>query len=331
MDSDRKNLSTKVEESVLLSMVKKKYQDLNTQYESKCAENKVLKANIKLIKLNEFEIENAILKEELDKLNSLYKLMVEEKKNATKEFDEFKEQFLIQHARISQLQNQIESLNDENNKLKEEKDDIERYYENYINKQKKLKQTKNLRILIQQKNKEKDQIKKIEELMESEKKLKTLCKKLHEEKDSLKRQYMSRSPQKEKNKNSHIEIENETKTNEKFELYKSLYKESKSKNDKYERYFKDHKVNPEEIINRYNSGILNSQNKVVLYARDSSNNNLKSSTKKTENTKENKKENKLKFKLSNRNTVPNNSKTIDINLISNNNNNYNINEEEDKK
>ena len=153
MDSDRKNLSTKAEESVLLSMVKKKYQDLNTQYESKCAENKVLKANIKLIKLNEFEIENALLKKELDKLNSLYNLMVEEKKNVTKEFDEFKEQFLIQRVLIRQLQNQIESLNDENNKLKEEKDDIERYYENYINKQKKLERTKNLRILNQKKEK----------------------------------------------------------------------------------------------------------------------------------------------------------------------------------
>ena len=69
---------------------------------------------------------------------------------------------------------------------------------------------------------------------------------------------MSRSPQKEKNKNSHIEIENETKTNGKFELYKNLYKEYKSQKDKYERYFKEHKVNPEDIINRYYNGILNS-------------------------------------------------------------------------
>jgi len=87
--------------------------------------------------------------------------------------------------------------------------------------------------------------------MKSEKKLKTLNKKLLGEKDSLKRRYMSRSPQKEKNKNSHIEIENETKTNGKFELYKNLYKEYKSQKDKYERYFKKHKVNPEDIINRY--------------------------------------------------------------------------------
>ena len=101
LDSDRKNLSTKAEESVLLSMVKKKYQDLKAQYESKSAENKVLKANIKLIKLNEFEIENSTLKEELDKLNSLYKSSVEENKNVRKEFDEFKEKFLVQHALIS--------------------------------------------------------------------------------------------------------------------------------------------------------------------------------------------------------------------------------------
>ena len=363
LDSDRKNLSTKAEESVLLSMVKKKYQDLKTQYESKCAENKVLRANIKLIKINEFEIENGTLKEELDKLNSLYKSSVEENKNVRKEFDEFKEKFLVQHALISQLQKQIKSLNDENNKLKDEKENIERDYENNIIKQKKLEQSndklkkRSLRFLIQKKRKENCQIKnfnydkKIEELMKSEKKLKNLCNKLLEDNNSLKRQYMSISPQRDKNNNifvqqskfksiSHIEIESETKTNDKIELYKSLYEENKIKNVLYERYFKDHKVKPEDIIKRDFNGILNSENKVFLLGRYSRNNKddasfsellkdyLKSSIKKTENTKENKKEIKLKLKLSIRNTEPNNIGTIDNNLNSNNNN---INEEEDKK
>jgi len=53
LDSDRKNLSNRAEESVLLSMVKQKYQDLKKKYQSKCAEIKILKANIKLTKLNE--------------------------------------------------------------------------------------------------------------------------------------------------------------------------------------------------------------------------------------------------------------------------------------
>ena len=136
LDSDRKNLSTKAEESVLLSMIKKKYEDLNTKYESKCAENKILKANIKLTKLNEFEIENYTLKEQLNKLNSLYLSSIEDYKNVKKEFDEFKEKFLVQHALISQLQKQCESLNDKNSKLKDEKDSIERDYENNIIKQK---------------------------------------------------------------------------------------------------------------------------------------------------------------------------------------------------
>ena len=363
LDIDRKNLSNKAEESVLLSMVKKKYQDLKEKYQSKCAENKILKANIKLTKLNEFEIENDTLKKELNKLNSLYQLSIEDNKNINKEFDEFKEKFFVQHALISQLQKQCESLNDKNNKLKNEKDNIERDYENNIIKQKKLEQSndklkkRSLRFLIQKKRKENYQIKnnnydkKIEELMKSEKKFKDLYHKLLEDNDSLKRQYMSISPQKEKNKNifvqqskfrsiSHIEIESETKTNDKIELYKSLYEENKIKNVLYERYFKEHKVKPEDIIKRDFNGILNSENKVFLLDRYSRNNKddisysdllknyLKSPSKKTENTNENKKEIKLKLKLNNRNIIPINSKTLDNNLISNSNN---IKEEEDKK
>ena len=360
LDSDRKNLSTKAEESVLLSMVKKKYQDLNTKYQSKCAENKILKANIKLTKLNEFEIENDTLKEQLNKLNSLYLSSIEDYKNVKKEFDEFKEKFLVQHALIKQLQKQCESLNDKNSKLKDEKDSIERDYENNIIKQKKLEQSndklkkRSLRFLTQKKRKENCQIKKsnydkkMEELMKSEKKLKDLCSKLRQDNDSLKRQYMSMSPQKEINKNifvqqskfrsiSHIEIESETKTNDKIELYKSLYEENKIKNVLYERYFKNHKVKPEDIMKGDFNGILNSENKVFLLDRNSRNNKddisfsdllknyLKSSIKKPENTIDNKKEIKLKLKLNNRNIIPNNSKTIEIR------NNNNIKEEEDKK
>ena len=213
---------------------------------------------------------------------------------------------------------------------------------------------RNLRFLTQKKRKENCQIKKsnydkkMEELMKSEKKLKDLCSKLRQDNDSLKRQYMSMSPQKEINKNifvqqskfrsiSHIEIESETKTNNKIELYKSLYEENKLKNVLYERYFKDQKVKPEDIMKGDFNGILNSENKVFLLDRNSRNNKddssfsdllknyLKSSIKKPENTIDNKKEIKLKLKLNNRNIIPNNSKTIEIR------NNNNIKEEEDKK
>lgn len=361
LDSDRKNLSNRAEESVLLSMVKQKYQDLKKKYQNKCAENKILKANIKLTKLNEYEIENDTLKKELNKLNKLYLSSIEDNKSVNKEFDEFKEKFLVQHALISQLQKQCQSLNDKNNKLKNEKDNMEKDYENNINKQKQLEESNNqlkkrsLRFLIQKKRKENCQMKnsnydkKIEELMKSEKKYKDLYYKLREDNDSLRRQYMS--PQKEKDKNifvqqskfrsiSHIEIESETKTNDRFELLKSLYAENKIKNVLYERYFKDHNVKPEEIIKKDFNGILNSENNVFLLDRYSRNNKddisfsellknyLKSSAKNTDNTKVNKKDFKLKLKLNNRNIMPNNCKTIDINSISNNNN---IKEEEDKK
>ena len=344
LDFDRKNLSTKAEESVLLSKVKKKYQDLKTQYESKCAENKVLNANIKLIKLNEFEIENDTLKEELNKLNLLYKLSVEENKNVRKEFDEFKEQFLAQHALISQLQKQIESLNNENSKLKDEKEDIERDYENNIIKQKKLEQSnkRNLRFMIQKNRIE--NYKKFEELIKSEKKLKNKCNKLGEENKSLKEQLNNKSPQKENiiiKGISRLEIESETKTNNEFELCKSLYEESKILNVLYEKYFKDHRVKPEDITKNDFEGILNSENRVFLLPKYSRNNKdddsfsetiinyLKKLAEKMINTNKNRMKIKIKLKNinTNTNTIPNNSRTIDNNLTSNNN----INEEEDKK
>ena len=342
LDFDRKNLSTKAEESVLLSKVKKKYQDLKTQYESKCAENKVLNANIKLIKLNEFEIENDTLKEELNKLNLLYKLSVEENKNVRKEFDEFKEQFLAQHALISQLQKQIESLNNENSKLKDEKEDIERDYENNIIKQKKLEQSnkRSLRFIIQKNRIE--NYKKLEELIKSEKKLKNKCNKLGEENKSLKEQLNNKSPQKENiiiKGISRLEIESETKTNNEFELCKSLYEESKILNVLYEKYFKDHRVKPEDITKNDFEGILNSENRVFLLPKYSRNNKdddsfsetiinyLKKLAEKMTNTNKKRMEIKIKLKNINTNTIPNNSRTIDNNLTSNNN----INEEEDKK
>ena len=138
---------------------------------------------------------------------------------------------------------------------------------------------------------------------------------------------------------SRLEIESETKTNNEFELCKSLYEESKILNVLYEKYFKDHRVKPEDITKNDFEGILNSENRVFLLPKYSRNNKdddsfsetiinyLKKLAEKMINTNKNRMKIKIKLKNINTNTIPNNSRTIDNNLTSNNN----INEEEDKK
>ena len=361
-DPEKKELFDKADMPVLITLLREKYTELEKKYKSKCDDNKILKANINLTKLNEFIIENDTLKKEMSKINLLYKSSIEENKNVNKELNDFKKKFLEQHTIIINLQQQCESLNDKIDKLKNEKDNLEKDYENNINKQKALEQSnsklkkESLRLLIQKKRKENFQNKdfnyekKIEELMKSEKKLKADYCKLRDENRALKRQYMSPQKEKEKNKNtyvqqsrfksiSHIEIEGESKTNDKIELYKSLIKENKIKNALYERYFKENNVKPEDIIKKDFNGIINSENNVFVFNRNSRNdkddipfsellkNYLISSTRRTY-TMNGRKEIKLKLKLKNLDAMQNNSRTIEIN---NNINNENVKEEEDKK
>ena len=62
----------KAKESALLTMCKDKYNILRNTYEKECEENKILKANIKLTKIKEFQIENDILNKEIRKIRALY-------------------------------------------------------------------------------------------------------------------------------------------------------------------------------------------------------------------------------------------------------------------
>ena len=98
-------------------------------------------------------------------------------------------------------------------------------------------------------------------------------------------------------------------------------------------------MKPEDITKNDFEGILNSENRVFLLPKYSRNNKdddsfsetiinyLKKLAEKMTNTNKKRMEIKIKLKNINTNTIPNNSRTIDNNLTSNNN----INEEEDKK
>ena len=62
----------KAKESSLLSMCRQKYNEVKEQYKKKCEENDVLKMNIKLTKLKEYQIQIETLSKEMEKLRNLY-------------------------------------------------------------------------------------------------------------------------------------------------------------------------------------------------------------------------------------------------------------------
>ena len=61
VDSENERIIGKAEETISISLLKEKYNNLKNELEKQISENKILKANIKLTKIKEFQIENDIL------------------------------------------------------------------------------------------------------------------------------------------------------------------------------------------------------------------------------------------------------------------------------
>ena len=56
-----KDIIDKAKESVLISLFKDRYNELKNKYDNECKQNKILKTNIKITKIKEYQIENDIL------------------------------------------------------------------------------------------------------------------------------------------------------------------------------------------------------------------------------------------------------------------------------
>lgn len=281
----------KAKESALLTMCKDKYNILRNTYEKECEENKILKANIKLTKIKEFQIENDILNKEIRKIRALYdncKKVLRKYKNKVKELKSFKEKFLEQHTIISSYTQKCDLLNAQIETLRQERDLLQKNLDSNIKRQEKLKisnnklKFKNIRFLNQKKAKE-DYNFKNNNYQKTLNKLETDAKefksafyqKLSEFKDlkndyeNLDKKYKllcktSLKPFK-YDDIKHIEKENDFKNIDKIELYKSLYDESQMKLVIYEKYFKDKNIKSEDIIREYGyNGVLNSDNRILL-------------------------------------------------------------------
>ena len=289
-DSESIHESTikKAKESALLTMCKNKYNILKNSFEKEIEENKILKANIKITKIKEIQIENDILIKELIKIRAMYlncKKNLKKYKNMAKDLENFKIKFLEQHSIISSYIQKCDIQNQEIINLKEEKDELLRELELNIKKQEKLKQSndklriKNMKYMNQKKLRESL------ELLGSDKngllkykkdafEFKRAFNQKIAEYENLKQSYelnkkrinnydsFSLKPFQYKNMKN-IEQENNYKNIDKIELYKSLYNESEMKNKLYEKYLKGNNINPKDIIKQLGSGELNTGNKLL--------------------------------------------------------------------
>ena len=281
----------KARESTLVSLCKDKYNELKKLYKKKCEENEILKANVKITKIKEFQIQIDILKNEMEKLRSLYLSTLEDNKklyNNTKEFEALKNKFFEQHKIIKNFMEKCDQYNTDLNDLKEQNsflqiklDQSKRQKkelkninlklkisnEKYLN-QKKLRENYILNIndnqkLIDHLKKEKNEYKKLYELKNEE------CNKLIKNNNMQKDEEIKRKNEKDSLKpfdfNKIIILENkkEDKDTNKLSLYKSLLDESRHKIEIYELYLKKNGVDKNQLIRAFGfDGIMNSNTRI---------------------------------------------------------------------
>jgi hypothetical protein len=340
----------KAKESSLITMCKQKFNDLKKQYQKKCQENDVLKANIKLTKLKEFQIQLDIMKKEMEKLKTLYNNSQANYQNSLKEIKEMKDikvEFIQQHSIIGILTKKNKDLSNEINRIQKEN----LLLKNQINKknllQKRLKKS-NLKLKLT--NEKYMNLKKIKDNSfmknnENSRELKQLRKDLAEYKllySKQSEQYqnlLNRGPAKaSSNKIFDLkpfqvenvkEIEKNPLSSSQSQLYKSLLDESRIKNKIFENFLLEHDINPEQILKgKGYDGIMNlNTNKNIIkltqrFAKTSTNNSTNTKDATSVGTKDNHDISK---------NLNNTQSNFDNNLISNQNrNNLNTNSNKSK-
>ena len=122
----------KAKESSILSLCRQKYTEMKTKYEKECKQNDILRMNIKLIKLKEYQIQIDTYQKEMEKLRKLYLNSKENLNNVINELKNLKEikgEYINQHSLINTIRKKCDELNEkikifqeENSALKNEID-----------------------------------------------------------------------------------------------------------------------------------------------------------------------------------------------------------------
>ena len=283
----------KAKESSLLTLCRKKYSEMKSKYEKECKQNEILRMNIKLTKLKEYQTQIDAYQKELQKILKLYNNSKEKLDKALKEINdlnEIKNEFINQHSLINVLRKKCEDLTDNITTLQEENNFLKNEIERNQMIQKKLKRSNvklrisNEKFMKMKKMKEGSYIVNKNNII----KLNNLQKDLKEYKDLYEKtnyEYLritNNIAKKDKNivtpdlldiqginfLNSKI-IEKKIENNQE-ELYKSLLNNEKLKNKIFEKYLKDHGINTEKILKEKGyDGIIRKEN--ILHQKSSKN------------------------------------------------------------
>ena len=123
----RKDNIKRAKDSTIVALVKKKYKELQEGYKELQEENDNLKANTKLTKIKEIQIQTEVLQEEMQKMKKLYKESCIQNQNNIEQLSELKDiknKFAQQHQIIQNLQELCDNSSKENKYLKNQIDDI---------------------------------------------------------------------------------------------------------------------------------------------------------------------------------------------------------------
>ena len=358
----------KAKESALLTMCKEKYIKMKKDFEKKCDENEVLKANIKITKIKEYQIQIDVLKLEMEKLRNLYNNSQKNYENSLRELKEMaklKSEFSNQHIIINSLNKKYQDLSTEMNYILEENDYLkDKLNKNQvIQKQLKIKNTKlkltNEKYMELKKKKENSIIVNnvnLRELRNLRKDVAEYKRLYYQQNEKYKTALKAKEGMSEKvNKNNFglkkfnykeiKQIEPNKVGDNKADLYKSLLDEAKIKNSILENFLREHDIDPELILKEKGyEGVVNTNTNQNLEKLKQKIN--KSTTNNSTNTKDatsvGTKENPDQSKnLNNNQSNLDNNKIINNikdNTIKNNNNDANNNngvknevKEEDQK
>ena len=290
----------KARESTLVSLCRDKYNELKKVYMKKCEENNILKANIKITKLKEYQIQVDVLKKEMEKIRALYLNTLEENNKLTMEIQEFQKlrnKYLEQHNIINGFMKKCNQYNNEINNLKEQNYALQLKLDQNMRQQKELKSANfklritNEKFLTQKKVKEnyalsiddnKKLISNLKKDLNEYKRLYNLknieCNKLIEHKEKLENEELKKKNEKQSlqpfdfNKIKVIENKKEDQNTNKLTLYKSLLDESRHKIEIYELYLKKMGIDRDRLIKAFGyDGVMTSSTKISQ--KDEINNN----------------------------------------------------------
>ena len=333
----------KAKESTLLTLCRKKYNEMKSNYEKECKQNEMLKMNIKLTKLKEYHTQIAIFQKEMEKLRLLY---INSQNNLTKVMNElnnmkeFKNEYINQHSLINIMKKKYEDLTENIKSLQEENTFLKNEIEKNQMMQKKLKQ-RNIKLKIS--NEKYMKMKKMQEgtyLVNKNNivKINSLQKDLKEYKDLYEKQNYEYQKLTSNNNKKGGNISNsdllsaerlgfinskviETKVeNNQDQLYKSLFNNEKLKTNIYEIYFREHGIDFQKLLKQKGyDGIIRKE--FILKHKSSTNLHSENNSQNTkcatsvgnkENFEQSKKLNNTQSNLENNLITSKNSKNLNL-------------------